>query len=32
MRERVAFAEHPEREAAGESFLWKAEVKTVPEL
>ena len=30
--ERVAFAEQTERETDGGSFLWKAEVKTAPEL
>ena len=30
--ERVAFAEHSERETYGGSFLWKTKVKTAPEL
>ncbi len=32
MKEKVALAEQPEREAFGGSFLWEAEVKTAPEL
>ena len=32
MMERVAFAEHSERETYGGSFLWKTKVKTAPEL
>ncbi len=32
MKERVAFAEQQERKTFGGSFLWKAEVKTAPEL
>lgn len=32
MRERVSFANHSERETYAESFLWRPEEKTTPEL